>query len=260
MALTPTSPQTPEEKLAARNVAQQEVLLREVDEAVRQDEATQFARKYGKALIGLVVLGLGSFAGYLFWQDQREGSLEEGSEAYISALDELQAGNAVVADRELAAIVEDGAPPAKAGAVMLQAGIAIEKGETEQAAKLLFALADDADAPQNYRDLAAIRAVSVNYAKMKPQEVIDRLKPLATPGKPWFGSAGELVAMAYLQQGKKDLAGPLFAAIAKDDGTPQTLRSRSRQLAGLLGYDAVEDEDQTIATQSEDESAAETSE
>ena len=77
--------------------------------------------------------------------------------------------------------------------------------------------------------------------------MVDRLKPLATPGNPWFGSAGELVAMAYLKQGKKDLAGPLFAAIAKDEDVPQSLRSRTRQLAGLLGYDAVVDVDKTMA-------------
>ena len=77
--------------------------------------------------------------------------------------------------------------------------------------------------------------------------MIDRLKPLATPGNPWFGSAGELVAMAYLKQGKQDLAGPLFAAIAKDEDVPQTLRSRTRQMAGLLGYDAVVDVDETLA-------------
>ncbi len=71
---------------------------------------------------------------------------------------------------------------------------------------------------------------------MKPDDVIARLKPLAKPGNPWFGSAGELVAMAYLKQGKRDLAGPLFASIAKDENAPKSMRSRARQMAGMLGY------------------------
>jgi hypothetical protein len=89
---------------------------------------------------------------------------------------------------------------------------------------------------------------------MKPEEVIARLKPLAKPGNPWFGSAGELVAMAYLKQGKKDLAGPLFAAIAKDEQAPRSMRSRARQMAGMLGYDAVVDVDQVLAEQRADNS------
>jgi hypothetical protein len=62
--------------------------------------------------------------------------------------------------------------------------------------------------------------------------------------------------MAYLKQGKNDLAGPLFASIAKDEDVPQTLRSRTRQMAGILGYDAVVDTDQAIAETAGGEAAA----
>src|SRR3546814_18615749 len=75
---------------------------------------------------------------------------------------------------------------------------------------------------------------------LQPQQVVDRLKPLAVEGAPWFGSAGELVAIAYMKMRKPDLAGPLFAAMAKDKDVPQSIRSRARQMAGLLGVDAVE--------------------
>jgi hypothetical protein len=82
---------------------------------------------------------------------------------------------------------------------------------------------------------------------MKPDDVVKRLKPLAQPGKPFFGSAGELLGAAYLAQGRKDLAGPLFAAISKDKNAPASLRSRTRQLAGVLGVDAIDDVDKTLA-------------
>ena len=65
------------------------------------------------------------------------------------------------------------------------------------------------------------------------------MKPLAVAGNPWFGSAGELVALAYQKMGKVDLAGPLFAAMAKDKNVPETIRTRALRLAGLLGVDAV---------------------
>jgi hypothetical protein len=123
----------------------------------------------------------------------------------------------------------------------MQGGIAAEQGKTAEALKLFEAVAADDGAPQPYRDLASIRAVSLNFDAMKPEDVVSRLKPLAEPGKPWFGSAGELLGLAYLKQGKKDLAGPLFAAISRDKQTPESLRSRARQMAGVLGVDAVEE-------------------
>lgn len=103
------------------------------------------------------------------------------------------------------------------------------------------AVAADSALPQPYRDLALVRQVALQFDEMKPQEVVARLKPLAAPGNAWFGPAGELLGMAYLKMGQKNLAAPLFGAIAKDKDQPDSLRGRSRQLAGLLGYDAVED-------------------
>lgn len=223
--------------------------MREVDEAVRQDEAAEFARRYGIAIVVLVVLALAAFGGWLWWQNHRENKLERGSEEFIQALDQLDAGNRAAADAQLEPIAQKGSPAAAAGARMLQAGILQEKGDRAGAAKAFFAIADDKDAPEAYRNLAAIRGVTSSFDSMKPEDVIARLKPLAAPGNPWFGSAGELVAMAYLKQGKEDLAGPLFASIAKDKDAPQSLQVRARQMAGVLGYDAVTDVDQVLAEQ-----------
>jgi hypothetical protein len=253
VALTPTSDPNAD-KLSVRRAAEQDVLLREVDEAVRQDEAAEFARRHGKSIVALVVLALAAFAAWLWWKDHRESQLEKGSERFVQALDQLEAGRTKLAATELDKIARDGTPAAAAGAKLLLAGQAIAKGDNARAATMLFSLADDKDAPQAYRDLASIRGVATSFDTMKPEAVIARLKPLAKPGNPWFGSAGELVAMAYLKQGKKDLAGPLFAAIAKDEDAPRSMRSRARQMAGVLGFDAVVDVDQVLAEERIDKS------
>jgi hypothetical protein len=256
VALPPTNDQNRADKAASRKAAEQDMLLREVDDAVRQDRTTQFAQRYGVLVVAGLILVLAAFGAWLWWDSRQEGNLETGSEELVMALDQLEAGNRDTADEQLAAIAENGAPAAAAGAAMLRAGILIEQGENAEAAEMLFAVADDGDAPEAYRNLAAIRAVAANFDSMEPQQVVDRLKPLATPGTPWFGSAGELVAMAYLKQGNNELAGPLFASIAKDEDVPQTLRSRTRQMAGMLGYDAVVDVDQAIAEAAGGEPAA----
>jgi hypothetical protein len=237
-----------------RRAAEQDVLLREVDEAVRQDEAAEFAKRYGRMIAAALVLALAAFGAWLWWKDHRESQLDKGSEQFVQALDQLEAGKTKLAETALAPIAEDGTPAAAAGATNLQAGLAITKGDTARATTMLFAVADDKDTPQAYRDLATIRGVAASFDTMKPADVIARLKPLAKPGNPWFGSAGELLAMAYLKQGKKDIAGPLFASIAKDEDAPKSMRSRARQMAGMLGYDAVVDVDQVIAEQRADNS------
>ncbi len=256
MALTPDSEQTRAEQLAARKEREQEVLLREVDEAVRQDQLGTAVKRYGWWVAGALALGLAAFAGWIYWSDHRESQIEERSEKLIAAFDRLDAGQMEQANGDLAALSADGNSATAISAKLALAGIALRDRRQDEAVKLYESIASDDDAPKPYRDLASIRAIAIEFDKLAPQKVVDRLKPLATPGNPWFGSAGELVAMAYLKQGKKELAGPLLAAIAKDDDVPQTLRSRTRQLAGLLGYDAVVDVDATLAELREAEAGA----
>lgn len=241
LALNPLSKQNPDQ----RRASEEDVLMREVDEAVRQDQFADFAQRYGKPIVAAVVLGLAAFGGYLFWDHRQEAALETESETLVGALDQLQSGNFGSATERLEPLAaEEGG--AATQAALLKAGIAMEQGRNEDAAKIYAEIAADGDVPQLLRDLATVREVSATFDSLEPGEVVTRLKPLAVPGTPYFGSAGELVAMAYLDQGKNQEAGTLFASIAKDEAQPDSLRSRARQMAGVLGVDAVEDVDAVL--------------
>lgn len=246
MALPPSdrpAPAKPDDKAAA----QQDVFLREVDDALREDELKSILTRYGKPIGGAILAGLLGLAGYLWWDNSNKQAAGERSEQAIIALDKLEAGNAAAALADLEPLTKEGSDGNKAAAAMTRAAILVQQGKTEDGAKAFAAIAADTAVPQAYRDLATIREVSIRFDAMPPQQVIDRLKPLAVPGNAWFGSAGELVGMAYLKLGKPDQAGPLFAAIGKNTDVPQTLRSRMRQVAGQLGYDAGTDDVPSLA-------------
>lgn len=257
MARTPiTQPETPGDKRKQRESAQEDVLMREVDEAVRQDELSSFVDKYGKPLLAAIVLGLVAFGGYLVWNSSKEDAMEKQSETLVSALDQLQAGNLDTASATAAGLAAESEGGAKAAATMLQGGIAMQQNKLDEAAKIFASVAADADAPQTFRDLATIREIAASFDKMKPADIVARLKPLAVPDSPYFGSAGEMVAMAYLEQGKRKEAGDMFAQIAKSDDTPESLRSRARQMAGVLGVDAIDDVDEVLEGVSDGDPAA----
>jgi len=246
VALTPSNQQTEAEKRARRDAAQQDALLREVDEAVRQDQLTTFVSSYGKPLGAAILLGLSAFGGWLWWSHSSESEMEETSEEIIKAADQLDAGNLANAEAAFSELESSSNDAGRTVARLTKAGLALQQGKRDGAARLYGQVAADSGAPKPYRDFATVREIAINYEKMKPEDVVQRLQPLAVPGSPFFGSAGELLGAAYLDQNKRDLAGPLFAAIAKDENVPQSLRSRARQLSGLLGVDAIEDVDKTL--------------
>lgn len=255
MALTPKTPQTREEKLAVRDAAEQEALLREVDDAVRQGDTEQFFSQYGRPLLGVIAVGLAAFGGYLFWDSRQEAAMERDGEVLVGALDQINSGNLKSGYDQLAELAAAEKGGASAAAGMLRAGIAAQQQRPEEAARLFAAVAADESAPQAMRDLAKVREIAVKYDTMKAADIIAALKPLAVPGNPYFGSAGEMVAHAYLDQGKRAEAGALFAQIAKSDEVPETMKSRARQMAGVLGVDAIEDVDALLREQGLDNAA-----
>jgi hypothetical protein len=238
MARIPTtSPETP-----AAPSREDEVLIREIDEAVREDALYAFMRNHGVKVLGGVLALIAALGGYMIWDHFAEQALETQSETVISALDLAEKNDLKSASEKVAGLLgDDSSPGARAAARFIQAAAALEAGDKTKASGLYKQIAADPTTPPALKDLARVREVSINFDTMKPADVIAQLKDLATPGNPFFGSAGELVAMAHLEAGNRAEAGKLFAEIAKDEDLPETLRSRARQMAGLMGVDAIVD-------------------
>ena len=258
MARKPKTELTREEKKSRAEAAEQEALLREVDDAVRQGDMESFMGTYGKPLLGVLIVGLAAFGGYLWWDNRNEAATESQSEALVVALDQLEAGNTAAALERLDGVEGEGTPAISAK--MLRAGLLAEDGNAEEAAKLFGEVAANEGAPQTLRDIALIRQVTVQFDSMAPAEVVAKLQPLATPGEPFFATAGELVAHAYLKQGKRAEAGALFGQIARDDATPEGTRARVLNMAGVLGVDAVDDVEELLDSQRVDNQSDATSE
>jgi hypothetical protein len=215
-----------------------------------------FGKRYGRTLAiaaGVLVIG---FGGYLFWESRRDASLETQSETLVAALDQAKAGNLPAAGSGVQPLLKDAAPGPSGSAQLLAAGAAMAQNRPDEAQKHLSALAADSSTPQPLRDLAKLRLVAMQFDTMDKGQVVAQLGPLAQPGNPWFGSAGELVAMAYLEQGKRAEAGRLFASIAGTETVPEQIRSRTRQMAGVLGVDAIPDVDKFLKQQRDRQQAS----
>lgn len=215
-----------------------ETFIREVDEDLRRDQAREFARTYGGWLIGAVILLLAAIGGYIYWQNRQQEQAAAQSEELSAILTDIGAGNLTTAPARLDAMAAKGNDGYRASALLTRAALAIQQRDLKLAAAKYHEVATDDGLPQPYRDLATIRAAAIEFDNLKPEEVVARLQPLAKPGNPWFGSAGEMTAMAMLKQNRKAEAGRLFAQIAADKAVPESIRSRAVQIAGTLGVDA----------------------
>ena len=215
-----------------------EIFLREVDEELRRDRVNRIVARYGWAIVAGIILILSAIGGFIWWQNRQLEQAGAQGEALLEAIESSEGGNRNAATPKINELAESDVEGYRVAALFARATAQSEANDNAAAIATLGSISGNADFAEPYRQAALIRQTALEFDRLKPDEVIARMDPLAAPGGPWFGSAGELKAVALIKQGKKQEAGRLFAAIANDRTVPDTLRARSVQIASTLGVDA----------------------
>jgi len=220
-----------------------EAFIREVDEEVRREQTAKLARRYGVIVGVIVVLALGAFGGTLWWRSHQAAVAAERGDTFMAAMASISGGKDDDAKKQLAAIAGSEAEGYAPLSRMLQADLLVRERKDKEGADAFLKLSQDGSVPQPLRDVALVRATTIQFDTLPPQQVIDRLKPLAQTGNPWFGSAGEMTGLAWMKLNQPKKAGELFVSMTKDKSVPASLRMRVGQLAADLGYEAVQPQD-----------------
>ena len=215
-----------------------ETFVREVDENLRRDRVRDFFRNNGAWIVVGLILFLAVCGGIIWYQQHRVERAEAHVEQLAKIYKDIGTGNTSKVPQQLDDLANSSSKAVRATALFTRAAFALEQNDQKLALATYKKLAADSSLPEAYRNAALIRQTALEFDKLQPQQVIARLQPLSKAGNPWFGSAGEMTALALVKQGKKKEAGQLFATIAKDKDVPDATRGRAIQIAGSLGADA----------------------
>jgi hypothetical protein len=216
-----------------------EAFYREVDEELRRERAQQAWHRFRWAIIGGFVLLVAAIGGFIWWQNHRERQAEAVGESLVQSLDHLEKGLASQAGPLLAEVEQSNIEGYRAAGQFARADVMIQSGNVAGAIAIFQRLAADEGLAEPYRHAALIRQTALEFDRLQPDAIIQRLGPLARAGQPWYGSAGEMTAHAHLRAQRPGPAGQIFAALARDETVPASIRSRAVQMAGALGVDAV---------------------
>ncbi|WP_294255644.1 tetratricopeptide repeat protein [uncultured Sphingomonas sp.] len=211
-----------------------EAFLREVDEEYRRDQLIRAGRRYGIWVAIGVVAFLVAVAGWLFYDHSQRTAAEARGEEYDAAL-QLAAQNQVGQAQPGLDKLAQGTDGYAAMARFTQGNLLFQQGDKKGAAAKFASIVTDAKLAQPFRDLALVRQTQAEFDTLNPQDVIQRLGTLANPDSPWFGTAGEMVAAAYLKSGKRGEAAKLYRQLS-EAGTrvPDSIRERTAELAKTL--------------------------
>lgn len=218
-----------------------EAFLREVDEELRKEQARNFVGRYLWWILAAAVLILGAAGGWLWWQERQKAAAAADGEKLIAALASLETGGRAAAAPKLAELTQSSREGYRASALFARANSETAAGNIPAAIATLRSIQTNQNLHQYYRDAALVRVTALEFDTLRPQVVVQRLRPLTAEGSPWLGTAGELVGVAYQKLNQPALAGQMFARVARDENVPDSTRARTSQMASALGIDVGAD-------------------
>lgn len=215
-----------------------DAFIRDVDDDFQREKLQSLWQRYGRTAVTLVSLILIALGGYFFLQSRKNARIDAEADRYMAALEKLDtnAGQATQSVTPLLAeIARNSTPGYRALAQLDLAALALRDKKTPEALTIYRTMAADANVPQAFRDYAQLRSIMLSYDTLKINEIITRLSPLAQESNPWFGTAGELLAVAHLRAGQPQVARPIFEALQRNETVPLSIRARAREMARMLG-------------------------
>jgi hypothetical protein len=208
--------------------------LREVDEAVRQDQYKKLWDRYGVyALAGLllIVAAVAAYKGWSYWQERQA---QEAGAKFSEALTLEGGTDAAKAHDLLASLAAQGPEGYRVLARFQLAAAEAKAGDIDKAVADYDALASDASADQILQGHAALQAAALRLDKADYAEMDRRLNGLIDSNGAWRFSARELLGLSAYRLNDMREAEKQFSALIGEEDTPPNLRERADMMLALI--------------------------
>lgn len=208
--------------------------VREVDEAVRQEEMKRLWDRYGiYILFGAVaiVAGVAGYKGWVYWQQTQSANAGARFTGALTLNEEGKTEDAVTAFRDIAS---QGPAGYRALSLFQLAAAAVKAGKTAEAVKAYDELAADSSVDTVLRGFATIQAAMLLVDEAGLDEIKQRVGSLAEGTGPWRHSAREILGLVAYRTGDNALAESYFTRALVDPGIPQNMRRRAEMMLALV--------------------------
>ena len=208
-------------------------IFHEVDEEVRREQLKKLWERYGNYLIAgciVIVLGVGAWRGYQWWQAKQAA---QSGAAFEQAVTLAETGKHQEAADAFAKLASDGTSGYRVLARLRQAA---ELAPTDRNAAVAAydAIATDNRTGQIVQDLAAVRAAFLLVDSAPYSEILQRLEPVTAVDRAFRHSAREILALSAWKAGDMAAARRWTEMIMTDPQTPPGPRTRAEMLSELI--------------------------
>lgn len=209
-------------------------IFQEVDEEVRREKLKQLWERHSNLIVALallIVLAVGGWRGYDWWETKKAA---ESGQAFEAAVLLAEGGKQAEAQAAFAKLANEGSSGYRILARFREAA-ELARTDPPAAVQAYGTLAADSSLDRSLQDLAAIRAGLILVDTAPLAELTTKLEPLTAANRPFRHTAREILALAAWRSGDAAAAKRWFDVIATDAETPAGTRQRIDVLMTLSG-------------------------
>lgn len=209
-------------------------IFQEVDEEVRREKLKQLWERHSNLIVALallVVLAVGGWRGYDWWETKKAA---ESGAAFEAAVLLAEGGKQAEAQAAFAKLANEGSSGYRILARFREAA-ELARTDPPAAVQAYAALAADSSLGVSLQDLAAVRGGLLLVDTAPLAELTSKLEPLTAADRPFRHTAREILALAAWRSGDAAAAKRWFDLIATDAETPAGMRQRMDVLMTLSG-------------------------
>ena len=201
-------------------VTEEENLIKEVDEEIKQDDYKRLWKKYGKYLISSFILIILLVSLGTTYKNYKIKKTEELSQLYFNALEKIENEDYVEAEKILTEIYN-----AKGGysdLSVLQQFYLNNKQNKDHNIKN-----DKLNKNIFLKDYFILQIFNKNLSLEKNNISIDEIVRISRPNSPWRFTAHELLTSYYLKNNDTNNAIQSLNAIIEDESSPISMKERA---------------------------------
>lgn len=209
-----------------------DLIFREVDEELRQEQLKSLWRRYGTYMVAVAVLIIAGVAGYKGWGWYQERQAAQSGARYEQALQLIASGEQEQAVSTLEGLARDGSGGYPVLARLVTAGAKAETGQRDAAIAEYEAIASQAETL--LADLARVQAAMLAVDTESFDQISRRVGAIDTETNPWRNHAREALGLAAYRARDLEAAAGYFEAVVGDQQVPQELQRRAELMLSVV--------------------------
>ena len=205
-------------------------IFNEVDEDIRKERYQNLWSKYGKYIIGFLVLIVTIFSLTQYLQSKNTSDNKKILDTYFTAIESIEKNQLDLADQNLKTVYNEKNKTLAAVSSIKLSQVYLEDNQKNQALSLLKDIYGNNSLDSIYRELALYKYIMINFENIEVSNIENMISLIENNNSEFNLYFQEMIGIKHLTLGNTKKANSIFTNLSLDENTPFDLRMRLDKL------------------------------